>query len=239
MAKILELDDLLGKPKNRVSGVGVELEGGWKQVPAGVQLEGDGSVFRGARPAGLQVGELPIGPMQVAGMPGAMRKYYPSTVDDSCGMHVHMSFDTPYQYVLLADSPAYQDTVIEYLWKWGKEEVLGADHRLWPRLEGKSVFCQKKFWPQEQMQTQKKDHDQQRFGHRYTAIHYCWERNRTVECRVLPMFDTVEQSIRAIRRLIDVTNAYLVRVDKSRLRVDGKLELPNGDVYEEFEVSGP
>src|SRR5688572_21742098 len=104
----LEIDSLLGKPKNRVARIGVELEGAWKSLPPGIsRLEPDGSVFKDPAtetkkvPAGHQAGELPIGPIQPAALPRFMKKYYPHKTDKTCGMHVHMSFETVQHYNLL------------------------------------------------------------------------------------------------------------------------------------------
>lgn len=238
----LNIDKALGRePKNRIARMGVELEGGWLTLPEGCkEPEADTSVFKDPItrlqkiPTGFKVGELALGPMQPAFMRRAVTKYYPHKVDHTCGLHVHMGFETLYQYSLLADSPAYQETVIEYLSRWGKEEGLGERHPLWARLKGDSVYCQKKFWPQAQMEQTRKDHDKERYGHRYTMIHYCWGRYQTVECRLLPMMDTSVQAVRVVKRLLDITNAYLLTVDKGKVKLGGKVELDNGDIYEEY-----
>lgn len=232
-AKPLDLDNLLGKPKNRIKLVGVELEGAWQPVPQGIALERDGSVFRNNRPAGYDVGELPIGPMQPAQLGAAIKKFYPQKVNSTCGMHVHMSFKTVYHYNLLADSEQYQETMAAYLFKWAEEEALSADHPIWHRINGLNEFCQKKFWPMDQIQQRVKDHDRERQGHRYTMIHYCWQRSGTVECRILPMMANPELATRAVKRVLDITNAYLVTVDKSRARAESKVEMANGETYEE------
>lgn len=238
----LNLDAILGKPKNRVVRLGVELEGAWKILPDQTRLEPDGSVYKnpvtGQRnpPAGHQVGELPIGPIQPAAMPKFMRKYYPHKVDKTCGMHVHMSFESVYHYALLM-VPEYQDTMTEYLRRWAKTEGFPEEHHIYDRLSGKSVFAQRKFWPDMQV-TAKKDHDQERPGHRYTIVHYCG-RQMTIEVRVLPMMDTVDQAIRGVKEVYNITNACLVvlgRKKEQRERVS--LEIPNGEIYEEFIEEG-
>jgi hypothetical protein len=218
--------------------VGVELEGGWRVLPPGVALEHDGSVFRDRAPAGFRIGEIPVGPIQPGALPRLLQKYYPQKVDRTCGMHVHMSFETVWQYSLLMDQ-AYQDTVIEYLTRWAKSEgTFAPAHHIWERLQGQSVFCQKKFWPDKQVQSLRKDHDQEREGHRYTIIHFCG-RQMTVECRVLPMMDTCDQAVRAIRRLIDITNACLLVLGRKKEEVMKlSVDLPANEVFEEFMEEG-
>ncbi len=247
MAKVtpLDIDSLLSDvPWNRIERVGIELEGAWKVVPDGQSLTRDTSVFKdqGNSVPGHKVGELPIGPMMPASIPAKMKKFYPDLVDHSCGMHVHMSFEDLWLYGLLM-SQEYLETVCEYLTRWAKKEGFPADHYIWPRLRGDSVYCQKKFWPMDQVNFRQKDHDQKRQGHRYTIVNFV---NRppnvpTVEVRVLPMMKTVEQALRAIDMVLDITNASLYKLSGGkRERFKGKLELPNGDQIElDFEEELP
>jgi hypothetical protein len=239
----LNIDEYLGKVRNRVVLAGVELEGAWKKLPPGVpQLEHDGSVFRGQRV--LQhpyVGELPIGPVPPAGLPDLIATNHPDKVDHTCGMHVHMSFANLWQYALLMQEE-YQETIVKYLSRWAEKQnnVKGKpefppEHHIWSRLKGESEFCQKGFWPDAQAGTKRKDHDRNRYGHRYTIIHYCGRIN-TIECRVLPMMHRTELAVSAVQEVINITNASLhilgSKYDRKTL-VKGKFELPNGIRYEE------
>ncbi|HVI39909.1 MAG TPA: hypothetical protein VM577_04545 [Anaerovoracaceae bacterium] len=243
MAKPLNLDSIIGNPKNRIARVGVELEGGWIKPPADMVLEHDGSVFRDQTtglvvpPVGVtKLGELPLGPYQPAAIPKAMRKYYPQKVDKTCGMHVHMSFESLLHYGRLM-VPEYQETIVEYLGRWAQKEGFPKTHHIWQRLEGKSPYCQKKFWPDLQIDMKRKGgneyYDQQRPGHRYTIVHYCGRQN-TIEVRVLPMMENVDQAIRAIKQVFDITNACLVVLAAKEERIGSKVELPVGEVVEDW-----
>lgn len=242
-AEPLNLDGLLGIPKNRCVRLGVELEGAWKELPKGIrQLEPDGSVFKDPLtetkkvPAGHVAGELPIGPIQLAAMPRWMKKYYPHKVDKTCGMHVHMSFETAWHYALLM-APEYQETVIKYLRRWAENEGFPVGHFIYDRLDGKSIFCQKRYWPDEQVRS-RKDHDQVRPGHRYTIVHYCG-RQMTIEVRVLPMMETVEQGIRGVRQIVDITNAALIVLGRKKEQTERmSLEIAGNEVYEEYIEEG-
>jgi hypothetical protein len=213
--------------------MGVELEGGWSKLPQGTRLERDASVFHDAPQSGFKVGELPLGPFILGQLNQYMKKYYPDKVDDTCGLHVHMSFESQLYYGLLADSPDYQETMVHYLEKWAKDQRLPEKHPIWERLKGESVYCQKKFWPFDQMMQSRKDFDKVRQGHRYTIVHYCWSRNGTIEIRVLPMMTTVDLAISAVRCVVDVTNAYLMACKKPRMLETGEVILGNGAMYEE------
>ena len=233
--KPLNLDAHLGKVKNRVELVGVELEGGWVKLPPGVPtLEHDGSVFNGRMPAGVNyIGELPIGPALPAGIGELMRINHPGKVNATCGMHVHMSFSTLWYYHLLMVE-SYQETMLHYLWKWAEEMKLKETHHIWGRLKGESRFCQKKFWPDAQASTKRKGHDQNVHGHRYTHVHYCGRQN-TIEVRTLPMFDSLKIAISGVHRVIDITNAclYVLGAQNKRNTAAGKINLPDHSVYEE------
>lgn len=236
---------IAGKLKNRVTLIGVELEGGWAELPPGIkQLEPDTSVFHNKRPPGTpHIGELGLGPAMPAGMPELLRTHYPKSVNDTCGMHVHMSFVNPRYYGVLM-VPEYQTTVLKYLTDWAKglknkqgNPVFKDDHCIWMRLRGESRYCRIEFWPDVQANTKEKGHDQTTYGHRYTVIHYCG-RLKSIECRVLPMMRTSATAAKAVRRLVDITNAclYVLGKDGKKDKFDANIELPEGLKYEETVV---
>lgn len=158
----------------------------------------------------MQVGEIPSPPMPPAEMGVWMRRYYPQSVNETCGLHVHMSFENSLHYQRLMVA-SYQATILKYIGLWAREEGLPKSHCLWPRLRGESVYCQHQFWADHQVKTRGKDHDQRREGHRYTVINYCYGTNGTVECRLMPMMADAEQGVRAVQRILDITNAFLAK----------------------------
>lgn len=257
MAKGLNIDAYLGKAKQMVYRVGIELEGGWKKLPAGVQaLQRDGSVkgledrdnndpilmeqldmlrtqiqrarttatidrlqreYEGLRRKtgkGLHVGELQSDILEVPRLPLWMKKNYPQVVNDTCGMHIHMSFKGAMNYQRLM-IPEYTSTLVDYMIEWAKEEGLKGSHPVWPRLKNESEYCQHKFQADEQANVTTKEYNHSAPGHRYTAVNYPFNRIGTIECRLLPMMETVEQAIRAVHRVLDITNATIVVVAKT------------------------
>lgn len=224
--KLLNIDRFLGEgtsPKNRINKIGVELEGGWDHVPSGCQIEHDGSVrIPTTSPMDtFRTGEIPSPPKVPLAMWPWIKKYYPSRINNTCGMHVHMSFKTARWYAALM-TEEFQNTMLEYLARWAKEEKLPDTHPIWDRLAGKNRYCSLKFWPDKQAAQRNKSHNMDREGHRYTAINYCYGKDNcgTVEVRVLPMFDTPEQAIRAVKRVLMITNACLVKL----VRKEEKME---------------
>ena len=236
----LNIDKQRGKARNRVYRVGIELEGGWDKLAPGTRLVHDGSVIF-TMPVNA-IGELPSGVLDtVNGSPtywGSWLKVnHPHHVNHTCGMHVHLSFKTAFAYNKLMTAQ-YPATVLQEFKQWAKKEGLDEDHPIWYRLAGKSRYCQHKFFADEQVLNKEKDHNQDRAGHRYTVINYAYGRYSTVECRLLPMFDHVDRSARAVQELLDITNAFLLALPDKRERkqhieheVDSELDRVETRIY--------
>lgn len=141
-----------------------------------------------------------------------VRKYYPSTVNETCGLHVHMSFINIfcYQRLMVKD---FQDTLVEYLGRWAAEK-LASNHHIFDRLAGHNRYCKGAFFPAEQSMASQRlgrngGEDPPNVPQRYTILNYCFKLHQTIECRVMPMFDTVDLAIGAIQLVLDTTDAFL------------------------------
>jgi hypothetical protein len=250
MNDFLDISQRLGKVRNRVYKVGVELEGGWRQIPKGVDhIERDGSVKFAAeqqafdaidmqriaagllprnrnRLPGLHVGELPSPILLPENLEKWLSHHYPQEVNKTCGMHVHMSFRNVFQYAQLMRED-FTWTMIEFLRKWGLEAVgqnwIPADHCLFDRLSGNSEYCQLLYQADEQATKVRKEYDHHAPGHRYTAVNYAFSKTSTIEIRVLPMMPTAEIALSAIQRVMDITSAFLVDIaEKEQLVLEGR-----------------
>lgn len=224
---VLEAQHQKKKIPRRVYLVGVELEGGWRSVPQGRSgVDRDGSVRFSDQEIVTHnlraIGEIPSPPLPVEDYQAWVRKYYPHRVNDTCGLHVHLSFKTSLTYARLMTN-AYPSTVLAYLTAWAKEEKLPKDHPIWPRLRGQSEYCQHVFSADLQVQNKRKDFDHHRHGNRYSLINYAYYVNNTLECRLLPMLETADQAIRAIERYIAITNAFLVATAKREPKHETKV----------------
>lgn len=277
---VLNLDKFINNAKDRIYRVGIELEGGWTDLPTGTRVDRDGSVhvdppktlrvthmeqwspqrieqrireFRQELRTTLaqaqrlvqqeitqqqgilpnwNVGEITSAPMEMASVGSWILKYHPQVVNVTCGLHVHMSFKDARFYSRLMDTTDYQDTILDYLKRWAEKEGLPKTHPIWPRLEGKNEYCQLVFFPDEQAQSVHKNYDRTHPGHRYTAINYCFEQHKTVECRVLPMMEKPEQSVSAVKTVVGITNAFLASQRKKieGMVVDIPLDSPQQEV---------
>lgn len=172
-------------------------------------------------PAPRYSGEIPSPVLTLDGWEAWLRECYPSHVNATCGMHVHQSFGTPLTYQRLMN-PRYPKTVIEEFKKWGKEKGFGLGSPLHERLYGSglagtpSEFCQPIFQADEQARRTEKRYNHFEPGCRYTVMNYSWstENRRTIECRLLPMFEDVDVAVEAIKKLLLITNSFLYQKRK-------------------------
>jgi hypothetical protein len=238
----LPLESVLHKAPNRIYRVGIELEGGWTKLPTGCRgLAHDGSVSIPSESAvspPLQLGELPSGVLTLMEWAVWLKANYPQKVNQTCGMHVHLSPRTALCYSRLMD-PSYPGTVVAYIRRWAEREGLPSDHSMWPRVKGKSIYCQHLYMADDQVRNVTKDHNQGRQGHRYTVINYCHGRYGTVECRLLPMMDSVEQATRLVQEFIDITNGFLRATRRKELRAKVDVEGDHHESYEDLVLEIP
>jgi hypothetical protein len=173
-----QLTDYLGKARNRIAKLGIELEGGWTR-PLDIRIEHDGSVQLNV-PVSIR-GEAVSEPMEVDKWQAWVRKYYPDAVNATCGLHVHMSFRSSLTYQRLMTA-AFQEALLKQLSGWARKVGLPNEHPIWPRLRGRNGYCQARFLADEQASSRQKG------ANRYTALNFCHALHGTLECRVLPMF---------------------------------------------------
>jgi hypothetical protein len=237
---------LLNGIVNRIAFVGIELEGGWDAPVRGFDVIRDGSVvFERQRPrniinpeTGLIVGLTTPPPMPAYGIgeivspkltvdqiTDFMMRAYPQHVNDTCGLHVHMSFHNKLNYSRLMRQD-YMDFVIDELRAFGNRMNIPREHMFWNRLDPDHPWtrqhCAHQFLADKQVLVKRKDFQSRGTEHsRYTFINYCEAQHHTVECRGLPMFATMEEGLAAVMATLDATNRYLskIRLKESKIAV--------------------
>jgi hypothetical protein len=203
---------LLKSKFNHVNLVGVELEGGWDAEPQA--LGHDGSVDVEAE----WVGEIiPPNPLKPHAILGWVEKNYPQHANETCGMHVHVSFKTMLDYARVTEK-AFESYALDQIEKWGnnftiytgetrepKKRII-IEHPFWARLRGLNIrYCRREFIPEKQVWHKDKA------DIRYTQFNFVWSRYKTVECRLLPMFADARVAISAIANLLNLYEEYLRR----------------------------
>jgi len=239
------LEKVLGKAKNRIHRIGLELEGGWRTAPP-TKVVRDGSVVidNAYYPDVRLIGEIQSPPLTTSEREGSSHVHYiewmkanhPAYVNATCGMHVHMKMKSALTYQRLME-PSYPATVIEYVKRWARGNKIAKGHPIWSRLAGKSEYCQHKYFPVEQSTVTDKDYNHHRHGCRYTVVNYCWSRWGTVEVRLLPAFDDVGVAISAIQAVLDLTNAYLLVTAKKDDRYVAASGVDNSSIDETTRVT--
>lgn len=237
---------------NRINLIGVELEGGWDVAPKAVKIEHDGSVsfgrpmeevyFDEARQRHLMRVVEPVNVPKIVGeavMRPAMKPTefepwvqmaYPQHVNETCGLHVHMSFHNKLNYSRLM-TEEYMQAMIRELRSWGEQNNIPKEHMLWNRLDPSHPWtnqhCAHLFLGDRQSIVTKKDYSSRGKAHsRYTFINYCEAQHHTVECRGLPMFATAEQAISAIYCVLDTTNRFLSKMRQRERAVRAEALIP-------------
>lgn len=222
-----------------VNKVGIELEGGWEDPPA--ELQGDGSVNVRAK----LVGEIPSPPLLPEEVEAWTLKHYPNAVNETCGLHVHVSLKNTLFYARLMEQK-FQDYALEELKRWGKNVVIETasgikqgirdSHPFWSRLRGENTYCKLNFWPENQLL--KKEHH----GERYTAFNYTWARFQTIECRLLPAFYNPKTAVSAVMNLVNIYEDFLrerckERESSAKVEIDLNNQKVNlGDTLIELEI---
>lgn len=191
--------------------IGVELEGGWnfnetrvRELAArfGANFHYDGSVHTGAD-LNAEISTKPYA--TVGRLLNAMEEMYPHEVNNSCGMHVHVSFDE-HVYGTLMSQKFYFYFLLR--WEaWGKRLNI-RNPEFWSRLKGENQYCLRNHAPVGQMTRTSRD------GIRYAHLNYCYALHGTIECRLLPMFKDKAIAGKAIRELVSIYEDYLEEYGK-------------------------
>lgn len=234
--------ELINGVVNRVALVGIELEGGWDHSIKGEQIVRDGSVrFNGPRVEVMadvftgerrnvvrgnerlpqyDIGEIVSKAIPIGAVEAWLKKCYPHHVNETCGLHVHMSFYNKLNYSRLI-VPDFTPFVVEELKAFGRATNIPAEQMFWRRLDPDHPWtrehCRHVFLGNQQVLVGKKDYNSRGTDHsRYTFINYCDKLHNTVECRGLPMFgngpttpEDVELALKAIMAVVTATNRFL------------------------------
>lgn len=268
IVKRIRLNDLV----NRIDKVGLELEGGWDTMPKEVlgRMEVDNSVqfapieeiveeldekgkrlsLKGLDANGRRVpmayrGELvsnPIPLKTVESIGTWMWRGYPQAVNETCGLHVHMSFLDKMNYQRLM-CPEYGAYIISELRKFADEQGLPADHMLRQRLNPEHAWtkqhCEHVYRGDHQVLVGGKDYRSRGKAHsRYTAINYCNMQHGTLECRLLPMFEDVEMAVRAVWVVVNATNRFLSKIRQKERAHEASVK-PRGSVFKQINSTVP
>jgi hypothetical protein len=190
--------------------VGVELEGGWNHAPE--RMIRDGSVNF---PRSLNVqypGEIPSPPYPFTDtLKKWIKENYPDHVNETCGFHIHVSFTRLFYYQVLM-SKKFFDYFLKEAGVWGKKACPGYDN-FWRRLNGRVHYCAPSYQPDAQAAARDKG------DARYSALNYCFGLHKTIESRLMPMFNTPDEAWEAVKFTVNTMRRYLaqnVRIERKK-----------------------
>lgn len=115
---------------------------------------------------------------------------YPDSVNDTCGGHFHISYKNLLIYGMSMNQDMYEG-LSAHLRAWAHKSLnKNGEKKMQRRLEGSSTYCRVGFNPEAQVNSN---------ADRYLQLNYCYNKHGTMECRILPMFDTAEVYISAVK----------------------------------------
>jgi len=197
-----------------VTKFGVELEGGFTRKASGESYHGDGSVSVNSTEAVPVhfVGEVVSRPFTNMDMLLEwVNHYYPDRVNQSCGCHVHVSFNNRLAYMLTMSQDFY-DYWYNAMDKWGHKVKLKSSSDYWRRLHGDNHYCKKMPKDSPHLVCEGQKGTRNDYGcDRYYQLNHCFKKHKTLECRVLPCFKQKKITMLGVKAFIDLTNDYLAQ----------------------------
>ena len=172
------------------------------------------------------VGEIPSPILDVKQYAAWITQHYPQHVNESCGLHTHASFKSRLNYMRLM-TPEFTNFIIKGLVGWAHDEGLAKSHPIWNRIMKKDhPHCAHVYLGDNQVRIAGKDFQSRGKSYsRYTALNYRWAQlvdkgfeTGTVECRLLPMMDTADQAVKAVKEVFLLTNKFLAKVKDREVR---------------------
>lgn len=220
--------------------MGVELEGSWKEKRDLVASRVRGSKAIDDRSVHIghgNPGEIVTRPQaELGALLVDISALWPDWTDTSCGFHIHASF-TPLAASMIASVDFY--AYFKERWGvWGRKVVkLPTNHEFWNRLMGKNKFAVDRFDPERQLST---SFAGQRPEARYTMLNFhSWEKHKTVECRLLPMFADKETGLSAVSEMSDIYNEYLSKHKFENIVIDSPVTVIGDTVVESYSTVTP
>jgi hypothetical protein len=196
--------------------MGIEFEGAWRGQRGiapfnDASIKHDGSVRNcidtDTNEYFTHYGELVSPPLRTDELIQWARAYVPHGINNSCGTHIHVSFQGIQDYAACVSRRFFTDLYkeLDRLATSLRESDPEFSRSLHRRMSGGGAqYCRRRFVPGSQMFGDYSDS-------RYAGINYCWGEHGTFEVRVLPGIDKADTAEAAIRTVIRVVEDHLQR----------------------------
>lgn len=221
-------------PTGKIITIGIELEGGFNRLPdhelINYSTHEDSSVEVGDGDCGECcacedgdqctnrgydfVGELVSSVMPITDWQDWVKQCYPSEHDSSCGTHVHLGVSNTSAYEN-CNSQEFHDYFVRELKAWGKRANIRSTN-FWDRINGKNSMCSDEYLGKEQLAVRDEGYP----SCRYCILNFQYHKHGTIEVRVLPVFDSPELTISAIKAVIKIFDTWLMKNGFSDIQED-------------------
>ena len=194
-------------PAKHFDRIGIEVEGRFHERRAmirvadnlGATYSGDGSIHESP--------DTEAEGYEFKTKPGSLREaieqlvaMYPDETDDSCGMHVHMSF--PQDCLTLLQTHEFYAYFRTRWLAWGTAMNLDTASPFFRRLRGNNNYC----LPNEDVLRDMTSCD------RYSQLNFgAYPSHKTLECRLLPMFRRSSLGVAAVQELVSIYEDFLAK----------------------------
>lgn len=188
-------------PRKAHDRVGIEIEGFWYDRRE-AQRRASGLGMSGYHDGSCQEPSDDVAGWEFQTVPGSLgqalnqlHSLYPDKTNNSCGMHVHVSWSDPTDVTLFA-TQAFFDYFKARWTAWGTANQITPGSAFWRRLNGDNNFCQ--------INRDMSDREITRMD-RYHQLNFSsWGEHKTIECRLLPMFYNESLAISAVQELVSI-----------------------------------
>lgn len=173
----------------------------------------------------------------------------PDVVNNTCGLHVHVSFKSVTDYVKLM-TPQFYDYFLKYMEEWGNKMGFPKGHEFWKRLNGDNKYCCKqgkkcvhKNYHGEEHYTNHTPEEQVKAKNwsasRYCQLNFCFLKHGTVENRLFPGFKDPRMIIAALDATLQCYESYLENLSEEEDRISIRISSAEIKKEEEKPVKAP
>lgn len=212
---------------DKISKVGIEIEGGWWMGFEHPSFHNDISILHEQFKTARMIGEIVSQPSsKFEDVADFIYKYWPIETTDRCAFHIHFSLHNLNDYVTCMDNQFYLE-FLRAMADWGNSEKC-ENKMFWDRLRKKNKYCAGDFIPDIQVACRTKDEARQRLNNgmaiRYTHLNYCYHQYGTIENRLFPTFSNPYFAYSGTLAFLNFVENYLKKNIPSDTVVDEGIE---------------
>ena len=196
--------DVLLTPQCNIVKIGIELEGGWYEMPSNEHEISYPMYIDESHP---DLSGEPLWHLWT-------KRFYPEEHNYDCGGHFHVSFDNIQAFEFLCTVEFFEHFQRE-LYRWGvRAHIKNKD--FWDRLRGDNSMCKTTFRGVEQLYVVNDNYP----DCRYSILNFQYNKHGTLEFRILPMFDDPKLYIKAVQVCMDITQRYLDKMANKPISIE-------------------